>query len=475
MLLPDLSGLRVAPRDRRRAPRATGGAFATSFVAKIHKSALWGVKALETEISKALGTMFLQKLKGVFDNGFNLSKEDGESVTFLYSNDSLVTRKLVFSEWFLAECVRYFEKPALINHLENASDARVADVWNGERGDAIRLFYNFSSMDGSDPGLRCLCATDLYYLTPIEGAPPRQYVQEFLCQPWYFRQFMVAFDELLPMFRSGEIFSKSFAELVTLSWKALGWNNEPLKLELNLGSFTMTESYQLTEEDLRLLSARFAYTTQVLTLVNSSEEYYKAFDKFAEKPYVLPPATPISTPARKGQTWAIFIKRNLAEHNALLSALETMWKTYGRTRSLTALVDLIQHFNGNHYFRDGNGRFSMLLIQLHMKAYTGQLVYFWDHNPNGPCLAKYVRMLETAPRIPAVALPGAFDMEPAKKAYEAAYQTRCDGAVHEPMPYLESAETEAGTPPNLHAKRERPAEDAASIGNPEPKRRGAGQ
>lgn len=474
MLLPDLSGLRVAPRDRRRAPCATGGAFATSFVAKIHKSALWGVKALEAEISKALGTMFLQKLSGVFYNGFNLSG-DGKSVIFLYENDALTTRKLVFTEWFLAECVRYFEKPALIGHLQNASDARVADVWNEERDDAIRLFYNFSSMDGSDPGLRCLCATDLYYLTPIEGAPPHQYVQEFLCQPWYFRQFMLAFDKLLPMFRSGEIFSKSFAELATLSWKALGWEIDPHDININLGSFTLTESYQPTEEDLRLLSARFAYTKQALVLVNSADEYYKTFDKFATKPYALPPATPVSTPARKSQTWAVFLNRNLAEHKALLSTLETMWKTYGRTRSLTALVDLIQQFNGNHYFRDGNGRFSMLLIQLHMKALTGQLVYFWNHNPNGPCLAKYVRMLDTTPRIPAVALPGAFDLEPAKKAYEAAYQTRCDGAVREPMPYLESAGTEAGTPPNLHAKRERPAEDAAPIGNPEPKRRNADQ
>jgi hypothetical protein len=425
-------------------------------------------------MSKALGTMFLQKLSGVYNNGFNLSG-DGKSVIFLYTNTSRVMRKLVFSEWFLAECVRYFEKPALINHLKNASDARVADVWNEERDDAIRLFYNFSSMDGSDPGLRCLCATDLYYLTPIEGAPPRQYVQEFLCQPWYFRQFMVAFDELLPMFRSGEIFSKSFAELATLSWKALGWNIDPHKIEVNLGSFTLTESYQPTEEDLRLLHARFAYTKQVLTLVNSPDEYYKKFDAFVKDASVLPPATPFSTPTRKGQTWAIFLKRTSAEHDALLSALETMWKTYGRTRSLTALVDLIQQFNGNHYFRDGNGRFSMLLIQLHMKAFTGQLVYFWDHNPNGPCLAKYVRMLDTTPRIPAVALPGAFDKEPAKKAYEAAYHTRCDGAVHEPMPYLESAGTEADTPRNLHEKRERPAEDAASIVNPEPKRRGAGQ
>ncbi|MBN38487.1 MAG: hypothetical protein CMI29_08485 [Opitutae bacterium] len=474
MLLPDLSGLRVAPRDRRRAPRATGGAFATSFVAKIHKRASWGVEALETEISKALGTMFLEKLGGVYNNGFNLSG-DGESVIFLYTNTARVMRKLVFSEWFLVECVRYFEKPSLINHLENASDARVADVWNEERGDAIRLFYNFSSMDGSDPGLRCLCATDLCYLTPIEGAPPRQYVQEFLCQPWYFRQFMVAFDELLPMFRSGEIFSKSFAELATLSWKALGWNNDPHKIEVNLGSFTVTESYPLTEEDLRLLSARFAYTKQVLTLVDSPDDYHKKFDAFVKDASVLPPATPFSTPTRKGQTWAIFLKRTLAEHYMLLFALETMWKTYGRTRSLTALVDLIQQFNGNHYFRDGNGRFSMLLIQLHMKAFTGQLVYFWDHNPNGPCLAKYVRMLDTTPRIPAVALPGAFDREPAKEAYEAAYQTRCDGAVHEPMPYLESAETGADTPQNLHEKRERPAEDVASIVNSEPKRRSKGQ
>ena len=443
MQLPNLSGLRVAPRDRRRAPCATGGTFATLFVGRFINSAKMTKDQLRYEFGKVLGTLFLDRLKGIEGDGFSLT-EDGNAVAFRYFLDSKVRRKIVFSEEFLNACMKYFEKPVLVGHLKNASDARMVDAWRAERDNAVRLFYDVPTLRGVDPGLRCLAATDAYYLTPIEGAPPRQYVQEFLCQPWYFRQFMIALDVLVPLWRSGELSRKSFADLATLSWEALGWESDPHMNADNLGSFTTVDVYQPTEEDLRLFQARFAYSTQVLSLVDSAKHYWELFTAFTKNSKVPPPATPLNTVARKGQAWAIFIKRDWTEKAALLLTLEVMWEKYTRTRSLADLVDLIQQFNGNHYFRDGNGRFSMLLIQAHMMATTGRLIYFWDHNPNGPCLAKYVDMLNRMPRIPEGAQPGTFDKEAIKQAFEAAYKTRCDGPVHEPMPDLES---EVDTPP----------------------------
>lgn len=443
MRLPDLSGLHVAPRDRRRAPCATGGTFATSLLERFKDTKGMTRETLRYEIGIVLGTLFLKRLKGIEGNGFSLT-EDGNAVAFRYFLDTKIKRKIVFSERFLNECMKYFEKPALIGHLENASDERVADAWRATRDEATRLFYDVPTLRGVDPGLRCLCATDSYYLRPIEGAPPRQYVQEFLCQPWYFRQFMIALDVLVPMWRSGEVFGKSFADLATLSWEALGWEGDPHMKADNIGSFTTVDVYQPTEEDLRLFRARFAYSTQALSLVDSGKHYLEVFRAFVKNSNVPPPATPLDTVARKGQAWAIFMKRDWDEKAALLRTLEAMWAKYARTRSLTDLVDLIQQFNGNHYFRDGNGRFSMLLIQVHMMATTGRLIYFWDHNPNGPCLAKYVQMLNTMPRIPEGAQPGTFDKEAIKQAFEAAYKTRCDGPVHESMPDLES---EVDTPP----------------------------
>ena len=105
MQLPDLSGLRVAPRDRRRAPCATGGTFATLFVGRFINSAKMTKGQLRYEIGKVLGTLFLDRLKGIEGDGFSLTA-DGDAVAFRYFLDSKVRRKIVFSE-LDREIVRY--------------------------------------------------------------------------------------------------------------------------------------------------------------------------------------------------------------------------------------------------------------------------------------------------------------------------------------------------------------------------------
>ena len=153
----------------------------------------------------------------------------------------------------------------------------------------------------------------------------------------------------------------------------------------------------------------------------------------------MPPEMPFDSPRTPGAAWVVFMIRNPAERPAVLAVLERLWAAYARERTTEALVDLIQTFNGNHYFRDGNGRFSMLLIQLHMHATTGRFVYLWNHNPNGPCLAKYARMLDLAIPVPNQA-PYEVAHDRIRQAYEAAMQVSCSRRSQMPLPDLPFSE-----------------------------------
>lgn len=458
MVLPDLSGLRIVvqrapggPRDRQRALR-TGGAFAMSggdFVFQVKKVAQpQGANAVKAVIERVLGSMLTRRIQFFMDEGVKL-EADGTTVTFKIGLDTPVMRKITLSEEFLNACIAYFEKPILNGQMKALTDPLMARAWTSEKDDAIRLFYDFPSMDIADAGLRCMCATDAKnFKTPLVGAPPREYVQEFLCQPWYFREFMGAFELLSKMWDSGEILRKSFRELATISWEALGWGVDPIANSGNLGGFMLSNAYQPTEEDLRLFKARFAYREMSMVYVDGAAGYWALWLEFKKQGSQIPPMTDFGVERKKGSAWAIYIRRTWQERDALLLKLETMWNVYKKSGSLVDLVDLIQQFNGNHYFRDGNGRFSMLLIQLHMRATQKQLIYFWDHNPNGPCLAKYVHMLQTAPRIPKVVAPDQFfDREAIKNAFGDALDYHCDGFVHDWMPYLDSDMSESEMEP----------------------------
>lgn len=461
MVLPNLSGLRIVaqrapggPRDRRRALR-TGSALTTTtsgsdFVFQVKKVAQpQGAQAVRAVIARVLGSQFAKRVQFWFEEGVKL-EADGTTVTFKLGLDTPVMRKITMSEEFLNACIAYFAKPVLSGHMVALTDPLMARAWASEKDDAIRMFYNdFPSMDIADAGLRCMCATDAKnFKTPLVGAPPREYVQEFLCQPWYFREFMGAFELLSKMWDSGEILRKSFRELATISWEALGWAVDPHQHSGNLGGFMLSNAYQPTEEDLRLFQARFAYRDMSMVYVDGTTGYWALWNEFKKAGAEVPPMTDFGVERKKGWAWAVYIRRTWTERDALLAKLETMWDAYKKSGSLVDLVDLIQQFNGNHYFRDGNGRFSMLLIQLHMRATQKQLVYFWDHNPNGPCLAKYVHMLQTAPRIPKVLTPKRlFDREAIRNAFGDALDFHCDGFVHDWMPYLDSDMSDSDTEP----------------------------
>ncbi len=184
MVLPDLSGLRIVvqrapggPRDHQRALR-TGGAFAMSggdFVFQVKKVAQpQGANAVKAVIERVLGSMLTRRIQFFMDEGVKL-EADGTTVTFKIGLDTPVMRKITLSEEFLNACIAYFEKPILNGQMKALTDPLMARAWTSEKDDAIRLFYDFPSMDIADAGLRCMCATDAKnFKTPLVGAPPRE-------------------------------------------------------------------------------------------------------------------------------------------------------------------------------------------------------------------------------------------------------------------------------------------------------------
>lgn len=453
-MLPNLSGLHIvaqrAPGGRgglRRALRIGSAATESNskYVTLIKET--WdllgpegGAEGVRKAVAKALGTLFAKSVHGLYENGVVLSADE-QTVTFKYFKAEKIMRVLTLSGELLIECFAYFAKPILEGHMQSLSNVQMASAWSAEKKAAALLFYDFSFMDVADPDLRGMCATDVRHMTTsLVDAPPREYVREYLCQPWYFRQFMVAFEKLSAMWESGDILDKSFQQLVTVSWEALGWGVDPMAESGTMGAFTLSDAYPPTIEDLRLFSKRSAYKNMSMVYVDSVAMYWEVWGEFLNSsPTKMPPMTPFDVERSRGSAWGIFIKREPGERDALLKKLETMWNEYKEKKGLVQLVDLIQQFNGNHYFRDGNGRFSMLLIQLHMRATKNQLVYFWDHNPNGPCLAKYVNMLQLAPCIPTVAKERPFDKIAIKHAFEKALEFQCDESdtARGDMPYVE--------------------------------------
>ncbi len=442
MSLPNLSGLTV--QTSAVIDMDTGDTAVKIYVDQYKLAEKRGPDAVKAFLGKALGSMLAKKVTGLFDQGVEMS-QDGKSISFKYATGTKQMRVITMSSEFLDACINYFAKPIQLNHMQELSNAQFAEVWLAEKDEAARLFYDFSSMKVADAGMRGMCCTDVQYMKPIEGAPPKDYIREYLCQPWYFRRFMNAVEELKPIWENGDAFKMSFEQLSTLCWKFLGWGNDPHSnwgVDNTYISFTFTDAYNPDVMDLRAYRDRMKYSKVSMVFVKTVAEYWSVRKQILETK-TLPDSTPFA-PLQKGRgAWGIYIMRTAKERTELLEQLNKMWKDYTRHRSLANLVDLIQQFNGNHYFADGNGRFSMLLIQMHMLATKNCLIYFWNHNPNGPCLSKYVQMLNTAPCIPNGHEPREFDREAIKRAFYDALNTECSDPEPLLLPFYESPLSES--------------------------------
>lgn len=465
LLLPNLATLRLAPCQHHDSKHeasllsswcGTGSNFVSDFIETLQRSGVEEKLMQRTSprmrynIGKVLGSLFVESL--IFIQGFGFSITDENEFAFQYFNDSDVLMKIVFSEEFLKNCILYFSNWLLKDHLKNEDSKMIAFAWRALHDNAFELFYEFPELETVDTQVLCFCCTDLYPLTrsDVPDTPPPEYVVEYLCNPWYFRHFLNAFNTLLPIWKTKTVNDMSFSQFATLSWKALGLQIDPHNNTDLQGAFSLVKSYTPTKEDLTSIQELFAYDTCVLKLVDSFETYQTIFFDFLDHPDHPPVATPVDTVPEPNQVWVAFFKRTLEEKANLVETLEKLWRTFVDSRMLTDLVKLIQTFNGNHYFRDGNGRFSMLLIQLHLMTTKNRLTFFHDHNPNGICQSKYVRMIETMPRIPVIApatssnkykefsMDALVDADAVKRAFEAAYETtRCDARLFQKrMPYL---------------------------------------
>ncbi|MBN38449.1 MAG: hypothetical protein CMI29_08290 [Opitutae bacterium] len=437
MRLPNLSGLTV--RTNAVIDMDTGDMPVKIYVEQYKLAEKKGAAATQEFLGKALGSMLANKVTGLYDQGVEMS-QDGKSISFKYATGTKQMRVITMSNEFLYACINYFAKPIQLNYMKELSNAQLVEAWSTEKDKAAQLFYDFSSMRVADAGMRGMCCTDVQYMSPVEGAPPKDYIQEYLCQPWYFRRFMNAVEELKPIWENGDAFNMSFEQLSTLCWKFLGWGNDPHSnrgVDNTYHSFRLTNAYNPDVLDLRAFRDRIKYSEVSMIFVQTAEEYWSV-RKQIRATGTLPDSTPFSPPLKGRGAWDIYIKRNAKERTELLEQLNEMWKDYARHQSLTNLVDLIQQFNGNHYFPDGNGRFSMLLIQMHMLATTNRLIYFWNHNPNGPCLSKYVQILNTAPYIPTGYNSQEFDKGRIKQAFHDALETECDAPPPLWLPFHES-------------------------------------
>ena len=385
-----------------------------------------------------LGRRFMQEVYEVYS-----VKRDaiGTGVIVRYGLIDKVPQLVTLSNQFRTACMLYFALPFL-RVLDDLSNLALSALWRREKARAIQLFYDFPSMSAAHEDLRGMCATDMCRLQDeLNGAPPRKYVIEYFGNPWYFRSFMQAFELMEPAWRIGGVFRLSFEEFTKLCFRDMGWDFRPhdASYTAGLAAFSTCESCALTAHDLRQLRERFVHSRASLCYV-TPEQYYELYNEYVATGDV-PPEMPFDTPRQPGAAWVVFMIRDPAEKPAVLAELERLWARYARERTTEALVDLIQTFNGNHYFRDGNGRFSMLLIQLHMHATTGRFVYLWNHNPNGPCLAKYARMLELAIPVPNQA-PYEVAHDRIRQAYEAAMQVSCAYRSLAPLPDLPSSEVD---------------------------------
>lgn len=443
MSLPNLSGLTV--QTNAVIDIDTGDTAVKIYVDQYKLAEKKGAAAVKASLGKALGLMLAEKVTGLYDQGVEMS-QDGKSISFKYATSTKQMRVITMSNEFLDACINYFAKPVQFNYMKELSNEQFAKVWLAEKDEAARLFYDFSSMKVADAGMRGMCCTDVQYMKPIEGAPPKDYIQEYLCQPWYFRRFMNAVEELKPIWENGDAFKMSFEQLSTLCWKFLGWGNDDPHSNKGVDntciSFTFTDAYNPDVLDLRAFRDRMKYSKVGMIFVRTVAEYWSVRKQILATG-TLPDSTPFSPPPQGRGAWGIYIMRSAKERTELLEQLNQMWKDYTRHQSLTNLVDLIQQFNGNHYFSDGNGRFSMLLIQMHMLATTNRFIYFWNHNPNGPCLSKYVQMLNTAPYIPTGYNSQEFDKERIKKAFHDALKTECGAPPPLWLPFYESPLSES--------------------------------
>jgi len=389
-----------------------------------------------TLLAAFLGRRFMEDVHEIYGVKRDVT---GTGVVVRYGLIDKVPRLVTLSSQFRTACMMYFALPFL-RAMDDLSHLALATLWRREKARAIELFYDFPSMSAAHEDLRGMCATDVSrMLDGLHNAPPRKYVIEYLGNPWYFRSFMQAFELTEPAWRIGAVFGLSFEEFTTHCFRDMGWDFRPhdASYTAGLAGFSTCESCALTPTDLRLLRERFVHAHASLCYV-TAERYYELFEEYRSTGTV-PPEMPFDSPRVPGAAWVVFMIRNPAEKPAVLAALERLWARYVHERTTEALVDLIQTFNGNHYFRDGNGRFTMLLIQLHMHATTGRFVYLWNHNPNGPCLAKYVRMLELAIPVPNQA-PYEVAYDRIQQAYEAAMRVSCSHRSHAPLPDLPSGE-----------------------------------
>lgn len=422
MLLPNLSGLHLTTR--------TGDA--ASYLAKLDAVAT-SIVDIKHVLTEVFGKAFVKSLKTLAGT-HGVTIENYVNIRFGYTFIENVKRDIVLSEEFLSACLAHFADPN-IQELSALSYSQLMNTWREKLSETIETFYKFPTLEYIVDGLRGMMATDVVYMkdTIDPNEPPRSYITEVLGQPFYFRAFMKAFDEMFPLWKGGDVFKGSFEQFATTSFEALGWSGNPHTEFVPIACYGTNDSYNLTLTDRTELRNRFAYDGMTLCYAKNATEYYARWKDFV-KTKVLPANTlgdPELTPTG---AWCVYIQRTALERTKLLERLEKMWKTYVSTQSLRDLVDLIQTFNGNHYFRDGNGRFSMFMIQLHMYAKEGKLVYFWNHNPNGPCLSKYVSMINLTPRIPTKESPRPFDKEAIKTAFETALETTCHR--EDPLPNL---------------------------------------
>lgn len=430
MLLPNLSGLHITTR--------TGNA--AGYLARL--DARMGNNAqIISVLAEAFGTALMQEVKHLAGT-HGVTVENGVNIRFGYMFMEKVGRDIVLSQELLSACLAHFADRD-IKELSISSDTRLMKTWGEKLSETVKTFYDFPSLQFIEDGLRGMMATDVVYMTGEikSNEPPRSYITEMLGQPFYFRAFMQAFEKIVPLWHGGDVFETSFEQFATTSFGALGWSTNPHDLFVPFVSYATNDSYNLTTTDRTELRNRFAYDGMTLCYTKNATEFQSLWDTFL-RTKELPVDTPDNIEVVPGGAWCVYIKRTKDERATLLERLEEMWKKYAKTRNLTDLVDLIQTFNGNHYFRDGNGRFSMLMIQLHMYAKEQQLVYFWNHNPNGPCLSKYVSMLNLTPRIPKNGSRRSFDKGKIKEAFETALDTRCDEELHETLPTLVPDECE---------------------------------
>jgi hypothetical protein len=443
-MFPDLSGLSICtngtPTDGDDRHALSYNAQSVLLLSLLKSVAQDGAAAaghsLKTDAAlsafkQVLGNVFLEK-----NPIFVEVAEDGDKpavmIKYRKSKDEGALRTIAMSHEFLEKCAAYFAQEFARGEF---SLGRAYDIWDDHKQEAANLFYTFPSMNVASAELRGWCVTDVVDMVLM--SEPYAYIEEYLSCPWYFRSFMQAFDEMWPRW-DNYLSNSNFEEFVTASFAALGWAEDPHGgYFVNYAAYGLTTSYEPTETDIELLRARFEFRTMRLCYITDDCQYHTKFDEFVASHGAEPKDS--KNPERvRGGSWVVYILRTQEERNALLGKLEIAWNAYTSNRSLSALVNLVQIFNSNHYFMDGNGRFSMLLIQLHVYNNEGKFVYFWNHNPNGPCLAKYVRMIERAPRIPSRG--SVLNIDEIKKEFERALETSCDALVHNPLPDLEAGE-----------------------------------